>query len=113
MASTPSSVVVVSHALQDVIPGNAIPLVPAASSPARAAAPESGDVEATLAFWWKELLGVEQVGLDDDFFALGGHSLVGVRLLAKIKRTYRVDLQLAVLFESSTVRQLAEVVRNA
>jgi thioesterase domain-containing protein/acyl carrier protein len=63
-----------------------------------------------LAFWWQDLLGVERVGLDDDFFALGGHSLVGVRLFVKIKKTYRVDLELAVLFEARTVRQLAAVI---
>ncbi|MGO9936235.1 MAG: SDR family NAD(P)-dependent oxidoreductase, partial [Terracidiphilus sp.] len=70
------------------------------------------DVAETLASWWQELLGVERVGPDDDFFALGGHSLVGVRLFAKIKKTYQVDLQLAVLFEASTVRRLADVIRK-
>ena len=59
------------------------------------------------------MLGVEHVGLDDDFFALGGHSLIGVRLFAKIKKTYQVDLELAVLFEARTVRQLAVVIRKA
>ena len=66
-----------------------------------------------MAAWWQELLGVEEVGLDDDFFGLGGHSLVGVRLFAKIKKTYQVDLELAVLFEARTVRQLADVIRKA
>ncbi len=71
------------------------------------------DVERALAAWWQHLLGVEHVGLDDDFFALGGHSLVGVRLFAKIKKAWQVDLELAVLFEARTVRQLAEVVRKS
>jgi acyl transferase domain-containing protein len=70
------------------------------------------EVERTIAGWWRDLLGVEQIGLDHDFFDLGGHSLIGVRLFAKIKKTYRVDLDLAVLFESRTVRQLAGVVRK-
>jgi acyl carrier protein len=69
-------------------------------------------VEGAIAGWWRDLLGVEEIGLDDDFFDLGGHSLVGVRLFAKIKKTYQVDLDLAVLFESRTVRQLAGVVRK-
>ena len=50
---------------------------------------------------------------DDDFFALGGHSLVGVRLFAKIRKTWQVDLELAVLFEARTVRQLAEVIARS
>lgn len=72
-------------------------------------APVEG-AEGVIAGWWRDLLGVEQVGPDDDFFDLGGHSLVGVRLFAKIKKTYQVDLDLAVLFEARTVRQLAGVI---
>jgi thioesterase domain-containing protein/acyl carrier protein len=75
--------------------------------------PASEGLEATLASWWKDLLGVEQVGLDDDFFGLGGHSLVGVRLFAKVKKTYQVDFELAVLFEARTVRRLADAIRKA
>jgi thioesterase domain-containing protein/acyl carrier protein len=71
------------------------------------------DFEEMLVGIWAEVLGVEQVGLDDDFFDLGGHSLVGVRLFAKIRKTYHVDLELAVLFEARTVRQLADVIRKA
>jgi len=56
---------------------------------------------------------VDSVGLDDDFFGLGGHSLIGVRLFAKIKKTWQVDLELAVLFEARTVRQLAALIRKA
>lgn len=79
---------------------------------ATVAAPLEG-IEATLLSWWRELLGVEQIGPDDDFFALGGHSLIGVRLFAKIRKAYQADLELAVLFEARTVRQLAEVIRRA
>jgi acyl transferase domain-containing protein/thioesterase domain-containing protein len=82
--------------------------------PIRAAAPHDSahgeSIEATLASWWQELLGVEQVSLDDDFFALGGHSLIGVRLFAKIKKAWQVDLELSVLFEARTVRQLAALI---
>ena len=46
-------------------------------------------LEKMLVGIWAEVLGVQQVGLDDDFFDLGGHSLVGVRLLAKIKKSIR------------------------
>jgi amino acid adenylation domain-containing protein len=70
-------------------------------------------VEDTLAACWRDLLGVEQVGLDDDFFSLGGDSLAAVRLIAKIKKAYQVDIELAVLVEATTVRQLADVIRKA
>ena len=75
--------------------------------------PAHGGIEATLTAWWQELLGVEQVGLDDDFFDLGGHSLIGVRLFAKIKKAYRADLELAVLFEARTVRQLSALIAQS
>jgi thioesterase domain-containing protein/acyl carrier protein len=59
------------------------------------------------------MLGVEDVHPDDDFFLLGGHSLVGVRLFAKIKTNFGVNLELATLFEARTVRLLAEVIRKS
>jgi acyl transferase domain-containing protein/thioesterase domain-containing protein len=72
-----------------------------------------GEIESVLAAWWQELLGVERVALDDDFFDLGGHSLVGVRLFSKVKKTYQVDLTLATLFEARTIRLLAGVIRKS
>jgi thioesterase domain-containing protein/acyl carrier protein len=74
---------------------------------------EGVEVEAVLVGWWQELLGLEQVNLDDDFFDLGGHSLIGVQLFSQIKKTYGVDFGLSILFESRTVRELAQNIRNA
>ena len=70
------------------------------------------DVEATVMRWWKELLGVDKVGIRDNFFDLGGQSLMGVRLLAKIKKTYGVDLKLATLFSAPTIEKLCALVSN-
>jgi acyl transferase domain-containing protein/thioesterase domain-containing protein/acyl carrier protein len=75
--------------------------------------PPEEDIESTLAGWWRDLLGVDKVGLDDDFFDLGGHSLIGVRLFAKIKKTYQVDNELAILFVARTVRKLADAIRKS
>lgn len=71
------------------------------------------EVEAVLAGWWKELLNLDQVGLDDDFFDLGGHSLVGVQLFNAIKKKYGLSLGLSLLFDARTIRQLAEAIRQA
>jgi len=70
-------------------------------------------VESVLAEWWQELLGIEQVGLDDDFFELGGQSLIVVRLFSKIKKTYGINFGLSTLFEAHTVRKLAQLIREA
>ncbi len=71
------------------------------------------DVESVLAEWWKELLGLSEVGLEDDFFDLGGQSLIVARLFSKIKKTYGVALGLSVLFEARTIRQLATLIRQS
>jgi len=111
-AAAPSTVAVLSQSLDEAEDRNvARSPRPAPQTPVSPAISDS--VETTLASWWQELLGVEKVGLDDDFFALGGHSLVGVRLFAKIKKAYQVDLELATLFEARTVRQLAALINKS
>ncbi len=60
---------------------------------------------------WQELLGTDQVGLDDDFFDLGGHSLIAIRLMTRIKREMSVRLQLATLLEAPTINALAALIR--
>jgi acyl transferase domain-containing protein/thioesterase domain-containing protein/acyl carrier protein len=74
------------------------------------AAPRTA-VEKQLAVLWQEVLGVDRVGIADDFFQLGGQSLVAVRLLSRMKKTWGVDLPLATFFEAPTVEQLAAVVQ--
>jgi amino acid adenylation domain-containing protein len=56
---------------------------------------------------WQELLGVERVGIQDDFFDLGGHSLLAIRLFAMIEQRLGKRLPIALLFEHSTIAQLA------
>jgi acyl transferase domain-containing protein/thioesterase domain-containing protein len=69
------------------------------------------DVEAGLVAMWEELLGVDQVGVEDDFFALGGHSLIAVRLFGQIKRKFDVEYPISVLFEAPTVEKVAELIK--
>ena len=72
-------------------------------------APEN-DIERTLAGFWEELLGVQNVGVEDSFFDLGGHSLIAVRLFAMVKKAYRVDFPISVLFEAPTIRKCAALI---
>ena len=103
----PAGIIVAPADLLAKLPGTTVPV----SSVRKAAGPK-GEVESTLAGWWEELLGVEKVGLDDDFFDLGGHSLIAVRLFSKIKKAFQVDLGLSTLFEARTIRQLASRIRQ-
>jgi acyl carrier protein len=58
------------------------------------------------------LLQLEQVGIDDNFFMLGGHSLLGTQIIARVAETFGVNLQLRALFDAPTVRLLsAEIER--
>lgn len=71
-----------------------------------------GDVEGTLTKMWQRLLGVEKPGLDTDFFQLGGHSLIAVRLFSEIRDVFNVDIGLATLFEARTIAALAGRIRG-
>ncbi|MEI2697297.1 MAG: SDR family NAD(P)-dependent oxidoreductase [Microthrixaceae bacterium] len=71
------------------------------------------DVEEQLVVMWQELLGIDQVGVRDNFFDLGGHSLIAVRLFAQIKRTFSVDFPISVLVEAPTVEACAELISEA
>jgi acyl transferase domain-containing protein len=72
-------------------------------------APEN-ELEQILAELWQETLGVDRVGIDDDFFDLGGNSLVGVQIGSRIHQRFQVEVPMAALFEGPTVRNLASAV---
>ncbi len=67
------------------------------------------DIEAKLAEFWTELLGIQKVGVNDDFFDLGGHSLIAVRLFRKVKSAFAVDIPISALIEAPTIAQCAEL----
>jgi len=67
-------------------------------------------VEEALERCFASLLGVSQVGIEDSFFDLGGHSLIAVRLFAQIKRQFDVEFPISVLFEAPSVASLAELI---
>jgi amino acid adenylation domain-containing protein len=71
------------------------------------------DVESRLAGLWSQLLKRRQIGVYDDFFAHGGHSLLAVQLISRIREEFQVDLPLRRVFETSTIAELARLVENA
>ena len=69
-------------------------------------------LERDLVRVWEELFGVSPLGIDEDFFALGGNSLLGVRLLAAVGSRFGRDLDLSRLLQARTVEALAAVLRG-
>jgi len=77
--------------------------------PAAARWAKAGDIEATLAEVWRNILGVTSVDIDDDFFELGGHSLLAVRVSAELQARFGITLSIASLFEHGTIRAQARL----
>jgi acyl carrier protein len=98
----------------DRLPLNANGKVDRAALPEPGPSPENGYVaprnptEEALARIWSELLGAERVGVEDDFFALGGDSIVSLRLASRVRHGFGVDVSPRELFEAPTVGALAE-----
>ena len=68
------------------------------------------DVEREIAGVWARALGFDGVGVHDDFFALGGHSLMAAQVAAELASQCGITLPLSVLFEKPTIAELAEAV---
>jgi acyl carrier protein len=88
-----------------------------ATSPARrvfgvAYAAPGSELERGLAEIWQWVLGVEKVGIDDDFFDLGGTSLAGLQVVHEVQERLGVELSPVALFAAPTVRTLARSLRS-
>ncbi|WP_293066654.1 amino acid adenylation domain-containing protein, partial [Moorena sp. SIO3F7] len=70
-------------------------------------APET-ETQKALAEIWKEVLGIEQVGIHDNFFDLGGHSLMVTQVVSRVRQLLNIELPLIKLFENSDVASLAK-----
>ncbi len=84
----------------------ALPAIPSSTRPAPTGAP-ANSAEATICRLYAELLGVDAVGVNDDFFRAGGHSLLATRLVARLRVVLKLEVPLRLVFESPTPRGLA------
>jgi thioesterase domain-containing protein/acyl carrier protein len=71
-----------------------------------------GETEETLAQIWREVLGGERVSRHDNFFDLGGHSLLMVQLVTRVFSVFGIQLPMASLFEEPTLQRLAEALQH-
>ena len=71
------------------------------------------EVEQKLAEMWGEVLKVGEVGVDQNFFEMGGHSLLVLQVMARIRREFNVELGVRTMFEEPTIAELAIEVEKA
>jgi len=80
---------------------------------AEAYAPPKKGPQERIAAIWSDILGAGKVGIHDNFFSLGGNSLLAVQVAARIRRDFQADVPLLQFFETPTVARLAELVKTA
>ncbi|MHC2086948.1 amino acid adenylation domain-containing protein [Methylobacterium sp. CM6244] len=86
--------------------------LPAPLPLSRASAEPEGAMEVALAEVWREVLEVDAIGRDDDFFGLGGHSLTAAQLAMRVKQRLGVTVPIRALFEAPTLRGYALAVTS-
>jgi Non-ribosomal peptide synthetase modules and related proteins len=74
--------------------------------------PPSNDIEQQLVNIWQEILGKDTIGIKDNFFMLGGHSLTAIRLIARIKKEFSTELNIKDVFAEPTIETLADIISN-
>ncbi|MBT7590553.1 MAG: SDR family NAD(P)-dependent oxidoreductase [Candidatus Scalindua sp.] len=84
--------------------------VPLHSRPAlnNAFIPPGNNTEKSLAEIWQEVLGIEHIGINDNFSELGGDSLLAIKILSRMRETFGVDITVQMLFEKPTIAELSE-----
>ncbi len=71
------------------------------------------DMEEKIAAIWQDLLGLEKVGVDDSFFDLGGHSLIAIQVISRLREAFPVAIEMRnLLFEAPTVAKIADAIRQ-
>ncbi len=91
---------------------SALPTPEAWARPTAPRVPPSNDLEARLAELWQETLGLDQVGVDDNFFDIGGHSLLVVRMHRRMGELSTRPVSLTDLFRFPTIRSLARALTS-
>ena len=70
------------------------------------------NIEKELVEIWKEVLELKKVAIEDNFFTLGGHSLKAIHMLTKIQESLNISLDIQVVFNSPTIKELASIITN-
>jgi acyl carrier protein len=72
--------------------------------------PPSNEIEQVITTAWQDLLGIDQLGIHDNFFELGGNSLIGLKVISRLRRELNADIPMVALFEGPTVSSLSRLI---
>jgi acyl transferase domain-containing protein/acyl carrier protein len=75
--------------------------------------PATGELESKIAEIWQNILGIEKIGAQDNFFDLGGNSLIGLQIMAEMRKELKREISSVALYEAPTVSALAKYLRPA
>ena len=103
---SPQDVQAVLHQNKPAAPGAVAKIEPPS------AAGSDDNIEAQLVTIWQDLLGTETLNAKDNFFDLGGNSLLAARLSAKVKKNWGRSFPLATLFQAPTIEKMASILRR-
>ncbi|WP_193200008.1 type I polyketide synthase [Nostoc sp. MG11] len=73
----------------------------------------TNEIEQTITNLWQDILGIKPIGITDDFFELGGNSLMAIQIISRLRDIYLVDLSIANFFETSTILNSAQIILQA
>jgi acyl carrier protein len=72
--------------------------------------PPRNRVEEALSWMWAEILGVEEVEIHDNFFEIGGHSILASQLVSRMRETFHIELSMRTFFDAPTIAKLAGII---
>jgi len=82
------------------------------TAPKKSTTSPEDETESRIASVWQAVLGVEDIGLHDNFADLGGHSLLAIRIVAQLRQAFDIDLPVRALFDAPTIAQLSRYVEE-
>jgi acyl carrier protein len=70
------------------------------------------ETEQQIARVWADALGIDEVGIRDNFSQLGGHSLLAIRIVSELRTAFQIDLPIRALFDAPTVAELSSYIKE-
>nr|WP_158090035.1 MULTISPECIES: phosphopantetheine-binding protein [unclassified Pseudomonas] len=106
------SIGLISHDTNGKLDRKALPAIEIGGQHSQAYLAPRDELEAVLAGIWGDVLKAERVGVHDNFFELGRHSLLATQIASRVQKQLQLNVPLRAMFECSTVEELAEYVRG-